>query len=871
MNPATELRLGDIASREVLTVPPEQPLREVIELFAARRVSSVVVVEQRRPVGIITERDLLRLACSGYRENRPVRAVMSAPLTTARDDLDFSSGHALLSSHGIRHLVLVDAAGELVGVASETDFRRHIGNDLFASIQTLHAVMEPAAEMLAPGRSLAEVLETMAAHRLDHVLIGESERARGIITERDIPRLLAAHVEPEQVSAGAVMSQPLRTVPGNIAAAEAARRMTDEGLRHLVVVDSDGRASGVVSQHRMLERLSVTLMEQGRQRLASQLDLLLEITGVGTWEYDHRHDRIQRSPALNKMLGFSASHGPESLAAICERIVDGDRARIVAQLAEFRSGERRELDIVYLTRDACGLPRWVSVRGRQIENTADGEPLRSAGVVIDINEQKQAEQKLLSGEKRFRSLLENLPLAICHINAEGEITFVNQRFIADFGYTTTDLPHLASWWQQAVPDPEERLQAVDRWNDATAQAEHDGAAIRPGDFEIRCKNGSLRCIEISGVVIDEETLASFVDVTERREQQHLLEFGNNILQLISVGSELAAILDRICREIEAYDPQMQCSLLLLDEDGMHLRHGAAPSLPASYCALTDGIEIGPEVGSCGTAAYHAREVFSPDLSRDPLWRNFRDLATRHGLAACWSSPILSTAGTVLGTFGIYWRQPQPALTPQIRRHIAAATSLAAIAIEREHRDAAVLRLHQSLSRAESIGQIGSWRWDLQKRKAYWSPQMYHLLGLDPTQPAPDFEQFVHLVHPEDQTRVRTTLNQILAGGNPPQAVYRRHPDLGPLRYLQPSYTTLHDANGQACACEGTLVDVTAAVQNEERLRQQLDELRRWQKVMLGRESRVLELKREINALLARHGEAPRYSSVETGEDQPCGN
>ncbi|WP_371322885.1 CBS domain-containing protein [Dechloromonas sp. ZY10] len=869
MNPATELRLGDIASRQVLTVPPEQPLREVIELFAARRVSSVVVVEQRRPIGIVTERDLLRLACSGYRENRPVRAAMSAPLTTARADLDFSSGHALLSSHGIRHLVLVDAAGDLVGVASETDFRRHIGNDLFASIQTLHAVMEPAADMLPPDLSLAEVLETMAAHRLDHVLIGEHECARGIITERDIPRLLAAHIDPEQVTAGAVMSQPLRTVPGDIAAADAARRMTEEGLRHLIVLASDGRAIGVVSQHRMLERLSTALMERGRDRLAGQLDLLLEMTGVGTWEYDHRLDRTQRSPALNKMLGFPAGHGPEPLAAICERIADDDRGRVATLLAEFRSGTRHQLNVEYLTRDARGLPRWVSVRGRQIESTASGEPLRSAGVAIDINEQKLAEQKLLASEKRFRSLLENLPLAICHINAEGEITFINQRFIADFGYTPADLPHLANWWQLAVPDPDARQLAVDRWNDASALAAQDGEVIRPGDFEICCKDGSLRSIEISGIVIDEEILASFVDVTERRAQQRLLEFGNNILQLISVGSELPTILDRICREIEAHDPQMHCSLLLLDEDGVHLRHGAAPSLPPSYCALTDGIEIGPEVGSCGSAAYLAREIFSPDLSSDPRWQNFRDLVTRHGLAACWSSPILSTEGKVLGTFGIYWRQAQPVLTPQIRRDIAAATSLAAIAIERQRRDTAVLRLHQSLSRAESIGQIGSWRWDLQKRKAYWSPQMYHLFGLDPTQPAPDFEQFVRLVHPDDQTRVRTALNQILAGSNPPQAVYRRHPDLGPVRYLQPSYTTLYDANRQAYACEGTLVDVTAAVQNEERLRQQLDELRRWQKVMLGRESRVLELKREINALLARHGEAPRYGSVETGEELPC--
>lgn len=865
MNSVSELRIGDIASSQVLTVPPDQSLREVIELFAAKRVSSVVVVENERPVGIVTERDLLRLACSGYREDKPVRAVMSAPLTTARSDLDFSSGHALLSSHGIRHLVLVDAAGRLVGVASETDFRRHIGNDLFATIHTLHAVMEPVTELLSPALSLAQVLEAMAGHRLDHVLLGEHDRAHGIITERDVPRLLAAHVTPDAITAGAVMSQPLRTVSSEIPAADATRRMTSEGLRHLVVEDADGRAIGVVSQHRMLERLSAALMEQGRNRLAGQLDLLLEMTGIGAWEYEHCQDRLLRSPALNKMLGFPATHGPEALAALLERIGPDDRARVAALMQAFRDGQRRELNADYPTADAQGRARWISVRGRIVESDAAGRPLRSAGVAIDIDEQKQAEQKLLATEQRFRFLLENLPLAIGHINAEGEITFVNRRFVSDFGYRLEDIPHLASWWQKAYPDPEQRQTVIDRWNDATVEAENGDAVIRPGDFDVTCHDGRQRSVEISGIVIGEEVLASFIDVTERREQQRLLEFGNAVLQLISAGSELGEVLTRICAEIETRNPELRCSLMLLDEDGRHLRHGAAPSLPASYCAQIDGIEIGPAVGTCGTAAFSGEEVFSARIVNDPRWQSFSDIASRHGLAACWSSPILSTAGSVLGTFALYWMQAEPTIGTQARRYVAVATSLAAIAIEKERRDTAVQQLHQSLSRAESIGRMGSWRWDIGSRKTYWSPQMFELFGLDPRQAPPDFERFIGLVHVDDQHLVRQALSQMLAGQAATVGIYRRHPDLGPPRYLQPSYTERRDADGRIHAYEGTLVDVTAAVQNEEKLRQQLDELRRWQKVMLGRESRVLELKREVNALLARNGEPPRYTSVDHSE------
>lgn len=867
MTSVSELRIGDIASNQVLTTTPETSLRELIRLFAESRVSSIVVIEDEFPVGIVTERDLLRLACSGYSEDKPVRAVMSAPLTTARNDLDFSSAHALLSSHGIRHLVLVDAHGHLAGVASETDFRRHIGNDLFASIQTLHAVMEPTAEMLSPEHSLAKVLETMAAHRLDHVLLGEDQYALGIITERDVPRLLAAHLDPERVRAGEVMSRPLHTVRGEIPAAEVARRMAQAGLRHLVVEDASGRAVGVVSQHRMLERLSSTLMEQGRNRLASQLDLLLEMTGIGTWEYDHRQDRLLRSPALNKMLGFPADHGPESLDALVGRSSASEQRRMSALFREFHSGRQRELNTEYLARDARKQPRWIGIRGRVVESADEGGPLRSAGVAIDINEQKEAEQRLLATERRFRFLLENLPLAIAHLNIEGEIVFLNRRFVADFGYTRQEIPHLASWWQKVCPDRERRQHAIDRWNIAFAQATNDDTLIRAGDFDLVCQDGSQCTVEISGMVFDEEILVSFIDVSERREQQRLLEFGNAILKMISVGGELPLVLDHICRDIEARYPELRCSILLLDEDSRRLRYGAAPSLPDSWRVPTESIAIGPEVGACGSAAFHGWEVFSTDIASDPLWRDFRDAAGRHGLAACWSTPIVSAEGKVLGTFAIYWFQSHPTLTQATRRHVATATSLAAIAIQKQRRDAALQRLHQSLTRAESIGQMGSWRWDIVQHRAQWSPQMFLLFALDPHEMPPDFEHFIALVHPDEQGQVRQALERMLAGGEPEIGIYRRHPERGPLRYLQPSYTLVRDADGQPLAYEGTLLDVTAAVLNEEKLHRQIEELRRWQKVMLGRESRVLELKREVNALLLQHGQAPRYGSVIAGGDE----
>jgi PAS domain S-box-containing protein len=99
------------------------------------------------------------------------------------------------------------------------------------------------------------------------------------------------------------------------------------------------------------------------------------------------------------------------------------------------------------------------------------------------------------------------------------------------------------------------------------------------------------------------------------------------------------------------------SILLFDAEAKRLRHGAAPSLPDDYNAAIDGIAVGPAVGSCGTAAFTGKTVVVSDIETDPLWADFKDLARKHGLRACWSTPISSVQGAVLGTFALYHRVP----------------------------------------------------------------------------------------------------------------------------------------------------------------------------------------------------------------------
>ena len=178
------------------------------------------------------------------------------------------------------------------------------------------------------------------------------------------------------------------------------------------------------------------------------------------------------------------------------------------------------------------------------------------------------------------------------------------------------------------------------------------------------------------------------DITLIKQAQHYEQFQNRILELMAGDVALHDLLLATVNGVEQLHPQMLCSILLLDEDGSHLGEVAAPSLPDFYNAAIDGVQIGMGVGSCGTAAYTGARVVVEDIATHPYWAAFKELAERAQLGACWSEPITSPDGRVLGTFAIYHRQPH-APSPLDIAVIEQSAHLASIAIEYKQTQAAL--------------------------------------------------------------------------------------------------------------------------------------------------------------------------------------
>lgn len=176
---------------------------------------------------------------------------------------------------------------------------------------------------------------------------------------------------------------------------------------------------------------------------------------------------------------------------------------------------------------------------------------------------------------------------------------------------------------------------------------------------------------------------------EQRTQELTLQ--NQILSLISDGTVLEAVLHNLVSQVELLHPDSLCSILLLDEDGKTLRHGAAPSLPQAYNQAIDGVVIGKGVGSCGTAAFSGERVIVSDIQSHPYWQPYLALADIAEVKSCWSQPVKNAQGKVLGTFAIYHRRPATPSAEQLDK-IATYSKLAELAISRSLNSAQIRRL-----------------------------------------------------------------------------------------------------------------------------------------------------------------------------------
>jgi PAS domain S-box-containing protein len=300
----------------------------------------------------------------------------------------------------------------------------------------------------------------------------------------------------------------------------------------------------------------------------------------------------------------------------------------------------------------------------------------------------------------LESILSNMADAVIVAGRDEKFLIFNPAAQRMFGQSATDIK-LADWSRQhglylpdkltLFPSDQTPLARAIRGEETNRVEMFVRPAQAPRGFWTRINGRPLRAGNgevIGGVIVCR-------DITESKEEEFFRAGQSRVLELIAADAPLSEVLTNLVLLMEGQAEGLRCSILLLSRDGIHVRHGAAPHLPDVYVEAVDGSPIGPCAGSCGTAMYRRQPVVVTDVLTDPLWEDYRDLAKISGLRACWSTPILSSQGEVLGSFAMY-RQESRGPRPEEHRLTEVATHLAGIAIQRQRARAELLALNAEL-------------------------------------------------------------------------------------------------------------------------------------------------------------------------------
>ena len=304
-----------------------------------------------------------------------------------------------------------------------------------------------------------------------------------------------------------------------------------------------------------------------------------------------------------------------------------------------------------------------------------------------VMERKRAEEELSSTNEILQSILSSMADAVIVADKVGKLLVFNPAAERIFGKGATQTSS-SEWSHQyglylpdrITPFPSDQLPLTrsirgEEVNNVEIFVRHEkapkGLWTRVNGRPLRGPNGELS----GGVIVCR-------DITDVKKEEFFIFDQSRVLEMTAANAPLSDVLTNLVLLMEAQAEGMLCSILVLSADGLRVRHGAAPSLPEAYVKAVNGAPIGPRNGSCGTAMYLKRPVVVTDVMTDPLWADYRHLAEICGLRACWSTPIFSPEGDVLGSFAMY-RQEQRGPNAEETRLTQIATYIAGIAIERQ--------------------------------------------------------------------------------------------------------------------------------------------------------------------------------------------
>ncbi|MEW6585593.1 MAG: CBS domain-containing protein, partial [Nitrospirota bacterium] len=268
-------RVKSIMSTDVITLGPEESLKSAVKIMSDHDLSCVVVVEDNKPTGILTERDIIHLVDTRLDfEAVSLQLVMQSPVIAVSEEAEIPEAANLMVINGLRRLVVVDDAHHVIGIVTQTDIIKNLSIDSFVSYKKVEQIMNCKIISVAQTDSLAKVVSLMSENRISCVLVLDNGRPTGVITERDITRAVARNISSGTVRQ--IMKVPVPTTVKDSSLYDATQLMEERKARSITVVDGAGQAVGIVTKSDVIKHLRADYVDILKNMLKEKSRALAE-------------------------------------------------------------------------------------------------------------------------------------------------------------------------------------------------------------------------------------------------------------------------------------------------------------------------------------------------------------------------------------------------------------------------------------------------------------------------------------------------------------------------------------------------------------------------------------------------------------------
>src|SRR5882724_2116066 len=608
----------------------------------------------------------------------------------------------------------------------------------------------------------------------------------------------------------------------------------------------------------------------------SQLAWMADGEGYIFWYNDRWYDYTGTTLEEMQGWGWQNVHHSDEVARVVERIK-----------VAFATGEPWE--DTFPLRSKTGEYRWFLSRALPITDE-EGRVVSWFGTNTDITEQRELEQALRASRDELeqkvadrtaelsrtneilRSILKNMGDAVIVADKASNFLVFNPAAERMFGKGAMQMP--STEWShryglylpdKVTPFPHDQLPMTrsirgDEVDNVEMFVRHEkaphGLWTEITGRPLRGANGDV----LGGVIVCR-------DITQIKEEEFFRAGQSHVLEMIAADAPLADVLTSLVLLMEGQAEGLRCSILLLNRDGKHVRHGAAPNLPEAYVKAVDGAPIGPRNGSCGTAMYTRRPVIVEDVMTDPLWADYRQLAQICGLRACWSTPILSWQGDVLGSFAMY-RQETRGPQPEETRLTEIATHIAGIAIDRQRQQEILRERDARINLAAESADLAFWVLYHEQGTAWMSDKGRRIYGFDSNLPL-TCDLILSRVHPDERAAVKAEYDRACALHGAFESEHRLLLPYGKTRWVIMRGRCLQDEHGNLLETIGVTLDVSAQKQAALQVQVQREEMAHRNRVALMGEmtaSFAHELNQPLTAIANNASAARRF--LERGNMDP---